>query len=100
MMPEDGIQNPVFFTLYLTKIIRRQLSRLLRMFDLFSQLTLRRWSRRQLLQGGAIGLGGTAIAAMAWKNKPSKSQQPPQIPCMLEEEERDRFPLVHVGSSA
>ncbi|NJN74236.1 MAG: multicopper oxidase domain-containing protein [Limnothrix sp. RL_2_0] len=48
--------------------------------NLFSALTSQSWYRRQLLQGGLIGLGSMAIAAMAWKNKTPISQRLPHIP--------------------
>jgi FtsP/CotA-like multicopper oxidase with cupredoxin domain len=52
------------------------------MFNRLSALSIRRWSRRQLLQGSLIGLGTGAIASVLWQTQtqkviPKKIQIPP-----------------------
>lgn len=41
-----------------------------------------RWSRRQILTRGSLGLAGSAIAAWAWRNSARQTDQSPQIPAV------------------
>lgn len=55
------------------------------------------WSRRQLLQAGALGLGGSAIAAGLWPRHPSvPALQIPEIEVSVESLERNGFDPLQI----